>query len=143
MKMSTAHFDKSYWPSTGTSVPTLPADLNDLWETCEEQATVFVAEALLGDPPRIGIDLTGDGAVIEVFAWDVGGDTISFREPLVDVITSDIDLFGPIRGDAQAAELEQFIANLSKVVEAAERGKKQAHKMLDEYRAQGDDGSTA
>ncbi len=86
MQMTEIVFDKKHWPKGGTTVDALLRlrDLTDLWTDYEDQASTFIAEALIDDPPHAHIDLLG--GEIETFLWTVGGDCVCLREPLGPMI---------------------------------------------------------
>ena len=69
--------EKKHWPKGGTN---LAVDLGDLWDKFEDQASIFVAEALIHDPPHAHIDL--EAGEIETFLWTVGNDVVCLREAL-------------------------------------------------------------
>jgi hypothetical protein len=126
-------FDRSYWPECGTKIDKLPADLNDLWETFEEQASVFVAEALINEEHTTRVDLAG--ASVEIYLWSVGGDTLARSVGLPEEITEASRDYTAIRSDAQAEEVGDWIAGLDKITEATAEAKRHLERLLSKYRA--------
>jgi len=76
-------FDRSFWPN---DAKTLVFDLNDLWEKFEDQASNFVAEALVDDPPWLSFHFRKGEAVIECTLWFNGGDVLVLRQPISEII---------------------------------------------------------
>jgi hypothetical protein len=109
---SEVNHDRSYWPRCGTIVDALPTDLNDLWGgQNEDQASVFVAEALIASPPRMNFQ--PDGTVV-AYLWSVGGDTLSVETPLAEMIT-EMDFYDVVRSQAQADDVRERIAVLETI----------------------------
>jgi hypothetical protein len=120
-------FDRIYWPECGTIIAAaLPADLDDLWEYHADQASVFVAEAIIENPPRVFFQ--GDGR-IEIFLWTVGGDTLVLYEPL-DQLIADMDFYDGIRSQEQADDVIAQIATLEKIEAAIATAKNRMHEQL-------------
>lgn len=111
-------FDKTHWPQTGTIInAAIPNDLQDLWEDHEEQASVFVAEALLSDPAFMAAYMIADEVGVEAFIWSVGGDTITINEKLSSIVIEFGNTYDKIYGPAQADDLLTHIAALEKLEE--------------------------
>jgi hypothetical protein len=128
------HFDKTYWPKAGTLVPSIPHDLNDLWDEYEDQASIFIAEALIDNPPDSRINLQAAEPEIKTYLWSLGGDCITMRESLIVLISESVLDYNQIKSVAQAQDLEQRLANLQKMEDAIDRAKKYLINQLDEFR---------
>lgn len=105
-------FDRSYWPSEVMEVPAKPYDLADLWVDCEDQASVFVAEALIDDPPDFRVSLEDGKPQAECFLWTVGGDTVTLYADLCEAITDDSDYEGLALSPEQAGDVRERLAAL-------------------------------
>lgn len=114
-------FDRDQWPKEGTQISHLPADLKDLWDTFPEQAAVFIAEALVNNPPRIGVDL--ETCSIEIFLWEVGGDVIVLRTDLPTEIEFAAELYDTVTSEEQADEARRQIASLDRIAISTEAAK--------------------
>ncbi len=131
----TIQFDKKYWPECGSRIGIRPADgydLNDLWDTHRDQSSVFVAEALIADPPDIYLALESH-ADVTVSLWEVGGDTVMVSEPLVDLIDRSYRDYDQIRGPEQEQDVKDTLAQLERISDAISRARDELKKQLDEY----------
>lgn len=107
------HFNKECWPTSGTVVPGIPADLNDLWDGKEDQATVFIAEALINDNwPRTHLSFDQDKVSITVWLWECGGDVLTLEKPIEDLITDGASDYDVIRNAAQLEDVESRVVKL-------------------------------
>lgn len=109
------NFDKSYWPDCGTVVPSIPEDLNELWEYRADQAAVFVAEAIIQDEPSSHVMLEGGTAKVETFLWSVGGDTLTVEEDLSDLIRASARVYEVIVSPAQEQDVVERLSSLDAV----------------------------
>lgn len=133
--MSDVNFDKRYWPECGATIgqrPSEPYDLRDLWQDHEEQAAVFVAEALVYDPPRISFQLSSE-ANIKVFLWSVGGDCLTVEEPLAELIDASYRVYDHIRSDEQAEDVKERLTQLELVAAAIARARGFLEGQLKQY----------
>jgi len=126
--------DRDCWPKSGTLVESLPKDLNDLWAGFEDQAAVFVAEALISDPPHSCIDLRGDAPRAETFLWTVGGDCVTLEENLIELIEYSARDYDKILSDAQRADVTEQIEGLDKIEGAVKAARARLSALLDDYR---------
>ena len=130
-------FDRSFWPTTGTKIPSKPGegyDLNDLWEDFPDQASIFVAEAILAlDPHYMRISLNGAEPIVEVGIWSVGGDLLVARRCLSSLIEEACKTYDVIYGNAQAEDVRQHISNVEKLEAIFAGGKKSLHALLDAW----------
>jgi hypothetical protein len=119
--MTEITFDKEYWPKTGTVISTsLPTDLNDLWEKFEEQASTFVAEALINEVPTSHVDLST--ATVETFLWTIGGDVVCLSEKLAPLIEGAAsDYHTGVHSAEQAGDLLERLAGLAAIQAAIDK----------------------
>jgi hypothetical protein len=130
-------YDREFWPESGTNISTsFPTDLNLLWHNYEDQACVFVAEALIADPPSTHITSGVDGLEIETFLWEVGGDTLVCSESLDEcIVRSARNEYNFVVSQDQADEVLEQIAKLEKTEAAIKEAKKYLQDMVDAFRS--------
>jgi hypothetical protein len=137
--MSKVNFDKSFWPESGTTVPAMPTDLDDLWGgDLEDQASTFVAHALISNPPRMCLSLNArpEHAEILVYLWDIGGDCLVIHEPLPELIIESAHFYyDKITSNAQAEDVQSHIKALQEVMRAASEASAHLEKLLADFKA--------
>lgn len=111
--MSRLEYDRTHWPEA-EPLATVEIDVGTLWEKHEDQMTVLVADAIIASDPMIGIEVeTGE---IICFLWEVGGDCITMKEPIEDLlerVTGDYE--GGAYGADQVEDINERLAWLSKL----------------------------
>lgn len=128
-------YNREYWPKCGTLIDTtFPNDLNDLWDKHAEQATVFVAEAIISHDTTTICRLNDDQIEIEVFLWTVGGDVITTTATLEDLIVEFSDTYSQLYGPAQEEDLNEHIAALERLEETISTAKDHMKSLIDEFR---------
>jgi hypothetical protein len=133
--MDGVRFDKEYWPKCGTMVDARPYDLNDLWDDYDDQASVFIAEALISKPPFIHLDV-GEGcdvANVAVSFWEVGGDTIVAYAPLSELIEKSCRVYDKIRSLGQADDAKCMLAQLEEVSSSLARARDYLEQQLNDF----------
>jgi hypothetical protein len=131
--VTTMRFDRSYWPKEGELVPTKPEfyDLESLWDECEPQASIFVAEALIADQPTFHVEWEGGKPRIECFLWTVGEDCLTVECDLTDeIMVKDYD---HVRSDGQADDVRERLLALNVLQAAIETTRAAYTEMLAEY----------
>lgn len=111
------NFDRAFWPEGGTKLNALPADLNDLWSSHEDQCATFVAEALLSEKifPNLCVDGGDDDPRMHltIYLWDVGGDTLTYESSLDELIDKFSQADGSFELCGQIAALEKTAATIN------------------------------
>ena len=126
-------FDKKFWPKTGTKISKqFPHDLTDLWSEFPDQTTVFIAEALIDNEPRVYIHLDDGEPMVEVFLWEVGGDTLSLKVNIANILTEDL-LSLRCFSDEQREEVSNHLKALDVLTEAINEMKKCWGKLIADY----------
>lgn len=126
--------DKSYWPKCGTKVQGKFSDydLDDLWNECEDQASVFVARALIANEPDCCID--DDGGLI-VFLWSVGDDCLTLKFDLKTEVENFSTVYDKVRSEEQKSDVLSRIAKLDDLANAIRKAQSHMKSLVDTYDA--------
>jgi hypothetical protein len=104
-----------------------------MWDIADDQAAVFVAEALISDPPDMTLHNRDAEVKVVVFVWSVGGDTITLERPLAPLIVEFGNDYDSVRSTAQADDVAEQIAALDEVEKAIKTAKSHMQDMLKKW----------
>jgi hypothetical protein len=123
--------EKEFWPKEGTIVSQLPIDLAELWEKFENQASVFVAEALMGEDIFSRVDF--DTCEIETFLWSVGGDVITKTENICELIEWAARDYNYLCSKEQADDIKTRLLGLDKIQKSIDEAREFMTNQITEF----------